>query len=141
MALMGDLTFLHDAGGLVIGPEEPRPDLTIVVVNDDGGGIFSTLEYGHPSRTTSEEGAATAERVFGTPHRTDLAALCTAYRVAHRRVTSLAHLADALAAPAAPARPEGEGALSPGIRVVEVPLDRSSHRRVRDDLAALRVSS
>ena len=45
---MGDLTFLHDSTGLVIGPDEPRPDLTIVVVNDDGGGIFGLLEQGAP---------------------------------------------------------------------------------------------
>ena len=46
IALMGDVTFLHDANGLVLGPDEPRPDLTIVVVNDDGGSIFAMLEQG-----------------------------------------------------------------------------------------------
>ena len=65
-ALMGDLTFLHDSTGLVIGPGEPRPDLTIVVVNDDGGGLFTLLEQGAP------EHAAVFERVFGTPHGADL---------------------------------------------------------------------
>lgn len=35
---VGDLTLLHDGNGLLIGPAEPRPDLTIVVAN--GGGIF-----------------------------------------------------------------------------------------------------
>ena len=48
LALMGDVTFLHDANGLVLGPDEPRPDLTIVVVNDDGGSIFAMLEQGAP---------------------------------------------------------------------------------------------
>ena len=43
---MGDLTFLHDTTGLLIGPGEPRPDLTIVVLNDCGGGIFGLLEQG-----------------------------------------------------------------------------------------------
>ena len=46
---MGDVTFLHDANGLVLGPDEPRPDLTIVVVNDDGGSIFAMLEQGDPA--------------------------------------------------------------------------------------------
>ena len=67
-AVLGDLTFLHDSGGLLVGPDEPRPDLTLVVVNDDGGGIFSTLEPGEPRRATG------FERVFGTPTGTDLAA-------------------------------------------------------------------
>ena len=76
-ALLGDLTFLHDANGLTIGPGEPRPDLTIVVVNDDGGGIFATLEHGAPER------ADRFERVFGTPTGTDLAGLCRAHGVTH----------------------------------------------------------
>ena len=46
LALVGDVTFLHDTNGLVLGPDEPEPDLTIVVVNDDGGSIFATLEQG-----------------------------------------------------------------------------------------------
>src|SRR5690606_36962504 len=37
LAIVGDLTFLHGSNGLLLGPAEPRPDLTIVVLNDDGG--------------------------------------------------------------------------------------------------------
>ena len=104
-ALLGDLTFLHDANGLVIGPGEPRPDLTIVVVNNDGGAIFGLLEPGAP-----EHGAA-FERVFGTAHGVDLAALCAATGTRHRLVGTRAELIGALAAPA-------------GIRVIEVRTDR-----------------
>ena len=76
LALMGDVTFLHDATGLVIGPDEPRPDLTIVVVNDDGGSIFAMLEQG------AEPYADRYDRLFGTPHGVDLASLCAATRTA-----------------------------------------------------------
>ena len=49
IALIGDLTFVHDSSGLLIGPTEPRPrNLTIVVSNDNGGGIFELLEQGDP---------------------------------------------------------------------------------------------
>jgi 2-succinyl-5-enolpyruvyl-6-hydroxy-3-cyclohexene-1-carboxylate synthase len=118
-ALMGDLTFLHDTTGLVIGPGEPRPDLTLVVVNDDGGGLFGLLEQGAP------EHAAVFDRVFGTPHGVDLAALCAATGTPHQRVGSLDDLAAGLAE-----RPAG-------IRVVEVRTDRT---RTRDLHARLRAA-
>ena len=115
-AVMGDLTFLHDSNGLVIGPEEPRPDLCIVVLNDDGGGIFALLEQGAP------EHAAVFERVFGTPHGTDLAALCAATGTPHERV-GLDDL---------------DGALAPqkGLRVVEITVDRSTHRELHARIEA-----
>ena len=118
-ALMGDLTFLHDANALLIGPGEPRPDLTIVVVNDDGGGIFSLLEPGDPVR------AGAFERVFATPTGTDLAALCAAHGVTHRRATTPGALTAALLT-----EPRG-------IRVIEVPTDRSRHRADHDALRAV----
>ena len=77
----------------MIGPDEPRPDLTIVVANDDGGSIFATLEQG------AEEYAHAYERLFGTPHHVDLAALCQATRTPHWRVDSAAELEHALASP------------------------------------------
>jgi 2-succinyl-5-enolpyruvyl-6-hydroxy-3-cyclohexene-1-carboxylate synthase len=108
-ALLGDLTFLHDVNGLLIGPAEQRPDLTVVVLNDDGGGIFTLLEQGAP------EHAAGFERVFGTPHHADLAALCAGYGVPHALVSD----PDKLLAALAPA---------PGPRVIEVRADRSGLR-------------
>ena len=109
IAYVGDLTFLHGSNGLLIGPAEPRPDLTIVVANDDGGSIFSTLEQGAP------EYAATFERVYATPTGADIAALCKGYGVPHRRVEPT-DLAAAL-----------EEDVS-GIRVLEVPVDRAGRR-------------
>ncbi|KQP78677.1 MULTISPECIES: 2-succinyl-5-enolpyruvyl-6-hydroxy-3-cyclohexene-1-carboxylate synthase [unclassified Aeromicrobium] len=119
LAVMGDLTFLHGSNGLLVGPGEPRPDLTVVVVNDDGGAIFATLEQGGP------EHADAFERVFGTPTGADLGALCAGYRVPHRRVEP-----DGLAA--ALASPTG------GLEVVEVTLRRDD-RRALD--AALRTAA
>ncbi|MGZ4600323.1 MAG: 2-succinyl-5-enolpyruvyl-6-hydroxy-3-cyclohexene-1-carboxylic-acid synthase [Oryzihumus sp.] len=109
-ALMGDLTFLHDSNGLLIGPHEPRPDLTVVVPNDDGGGIFTLLEPGEPAR------AADFERIFGTPTGTSLADLCRAHGVDHASATTREELTAAVAA-----RPAG-------LRVVEIPLPRDGHR-------------
>ena len=94
LAYMGDLTFLHDSNGLLIGPGEPRPDLTIVVANDDGGSIFGLLEQGAP------EYAGAFERLFGTPHHADLAGLCAATATPYQRISTLPGLRAALARPA-----------------------------------------
>ena len=109
-------------------------DLQLVVVNDDGGSIFATLEHGEVA-AASAEGAATFERVFGTPHGADLAALCAGYGVVHRLATDLADLRAALAAP------------SGGVEVVEVRVSRTGrlvesralHREVAE--AARRASA
>jgi 2-succinyl-5-enolpyruvyl-6-hydroxy-3-cyclohexene-1-carboxylate synthase len=115
-ALMGDLTFLHDTNGLLIGPLERQPDLTVVVANDDGGGIFTLLEPGEPERE------ADFERLFGTPTGTDLAALCAAHGVRHQRISTREQLADAL------------GERPSGLTVLEVAVDRGSHRQLHAGL-------
>lgn len=123
VALMGDLTFVHDATGLLIGPAEPRPGrLTIVVANDDGGGIFGLLEQGDP-RFDGPDYLGAHERVFGTPHRTDLASVCAGFGTRHSLVTP-AELPAALSA-------AGEG-----IDVVEVRTDRASLRSVHAAIKA-----
>ena len=119
IALLGDLTFLHDSNGLLIGPDEPRPNLSFVVVNDDGGSIFTTLEQG------AEDYSAAFERVFGTPHHSDLAALCASRNVPHQLIRNHIALSAALAEPA------------DGIRVLEVKVDRADRRQITKDLAAL----
>ncbi|WP_028643404.1 2-succinyl-5-enolpyruvyl-6-hydroxy-3-cyclohexene-1-carboxylate synthase [Nocardioides sp. URHA0020] len=119
-ALMGDVTFLHDANGLVIGPGEPVPDLTIVVVNDDGGSIFTMLEQGDPAYDDR------FDKLFGTPHGVDLAALCAATRTPHWKVGSLAELEQALASP------------NGGIEVVEAVVRRDNRRELDARIRALR---
>ena len=117
-ALMGDLTFLHDSNGLLIGPHEPRPDLTIVVNNDDGGGIFTLLEPGETGR------AADFERIFGTPTGASIADICRAHGVGYRLASTQADLRAVLSQ-----RPGG-------ICVVEVRVDRSGHRDLHARLRA-----
>lgn len=87
-ALLGDLAFLHDHNGLVLGPGEVRPDLTLVVVDNDGGGIFSTL----PPATQPG-----FERLFGTSHGLDLVAVAAAAGWPAQVLASPADLAPVLA--------------------------------------------
>ncbi|ULE34118.1 2-succinyl-5-enolpyruvyl-6-hydroxy-3-cyclohexene-1-carboxylic-acid synthase [Mycobacterium sp. IDR2000157661] len=118
IALLGDLTFVHDSSGLLIGPTEPTPrKLTIVVSNDNGGGIFELLEQGDPRF------ADVSSRIFGTPHDVDVGALCRAYHVESRHLEA-DELADALAEP------------YDGMRVLEVKADRSSLRALHASIRA-----
>ena len=119
VALLGDLALVHDAPGLVLGPTEPRPDLCLVVVNNDGGGIFSTLE---PAAFPES-----FERVFGTPHGADFGALAAAAGLPYRRLESAADLPAALA--------------GTGLRVVEVRTDRSEGAKLRAALSQACVTA
>jgi len=114
-ALLGDLALLHDAPGLMLGPSEPRPDLCLVVVNNDGGGIFSDLE----------QAAFTGpfERLFGTPHRADIGSLAAAAGIPHTRLDAASGLPGALA--------------GRGLRIAEVRTQRPAAARLR---AALRAA-
>ena len=115
-ALAGDLSLVHDVNGLAVG--EPRPDLTIVVVDNDGGGIFSLL----PQATDTEPEAF--ERLFGTPHGIDLARLTSAYGVAHQRIATASDLAAVVAETPS------------GLRVVEVRTDRAENAALHERLRA-----
>jgi 2-succinyl-5-enolpyruvyl-6-hydroxy-3-cyclohexene-1-carboxylate synthase len=118
IALIGDLTFVHDSSGLLIGPTEPTPrNLTIVVSNDNGGGIFELLEQGDPRFSD------VSSRIFGTPHDVDVGALCRAYHVESRQIEA-DELAGALGEP------------FEGMRVLEVKADRSSLRALHASIKA-----
>lgn len=118
-ALLGDLTLLHDAGGLIIGPDEPRPDLRLVVANDDGGSIFATLEQGQPAHLRA------FERVFATPHGADLAALASVSGTRYHRVGDADELAAVLAEPPV------------GLELVEAVIDRAHRRTLSQAIAAI----
>jgi 2-succinyl-5-enolpyruvyl-6-hydroxy-3-cyclohexene-1-carboxylate synthase len=109
VALLGDLALVHDLPGLMLGPQEPRPDLCIVVVNNDGGGIFSTLEQA--------AFADSFERVFGTPHGADLAGLAAAAGLPYTRLADATDLHAALS--------------GSGLRLVEVSTDRADGAKLR----------
>lgn len=115
--LCGDLTLLHDSGGLLIGPGEREPDLDIVVVNDTGGAIFAGLEHGLVARR--EGMGPVVERFFGTPQDVDVRSLCAAYGLDWAPVDSEDGLLAALGSPAR------------GRRVLELRSDRSARPEVR----------
>lgn len=124
VALLGDLALLHDAPGLLLGPEEPRPDLLIVVVDNDGGGIFSHLEQAaFPDAF---------ERVFGTPHGTRMADLAAAAGLPFLTVRDAAELGAELAALAGgPA----------GVRLAQIRTARPTQAAMRARLAAVAVAA
>jgi 2-succinyl-5-enolpyruvyl-6-hydroxy-3-cyclohexene-1-carboxylate synthase len=119
-ALVGDLAFVHDSSAL-IALAERRFDLTLVVVDNDGGGIFSFL----PQATALD--TSQFETLFGTPHGTDCVALAQAHGLAAVEVSTNAALARAL-------RPRA------GSRVVVATSDRATnvdvHRRLNAAVAA-----
>ena len=118
-ALIGDLAVLHDVPGLFAGPDQPRPDLLLVVVNNDGGGIFSMLEQA--------AFPAPFERVFGTPHGGALGQVAAAAGVPRR---------DAGAGIGPGRRVQGKGLPGTGIRMVEVRTSRAAGTALRGRLRA-----
>ncbi|OKL52656.1 2-succinyl-5-enolpyruvyl-6-hydroxy-3-cyclohexene-1-carboxylic-acid synthase [Buchananella hordeovulneris] len=107
-ALVGDLTFLHDASSLLRGQQEAEVDLDIIVLNDGGGAIFSSLE------AQQHASAVDFERVYATPQVADLAALAAAYGADYQRAATLTALRACLAQPLR------------GRRIVEVLVSRDA---------------
>ena len=123
VALLGDITFLHDVGGLLRGVDQPEPEnLTIVVANDDGGGIFESLEVGQPGLRRD------FEQAFGTPHGVDIAAICEGYGLSYQRVESPQELLDALAAQTEFPEP---------ILVIEAATTRATRRQLHQAIDAV----
>ncbi len=124
--LLGDITLLHDVGGLFLGSGEAAPNLQIVVLNDSGGGIFFLLEHGQLGE--SDQYRDSVERLFGTPHQVDISALAQAYGLRHRVATTAVEM---------------EAALAERIRgrsIVEVHTARADlrglHQRIKDAVRA-----
>jgi 2-succinyl-5-enolpyruvyl-6-hydroxy-3-cyclohexene-1-carboxylate synthase len=122
VGLLGDLCLLHDVNGL-IGAQRRAVDATFVVLDNDGGGIFSFL----PQAELPEH----FETLFGTPHGLDLAALVAAHGIPVERVETASGVVPALHAALA----------AGGVRVVLVPTDRATNvTRHREAWAAVEAA-
>jgi len=77
---LGDLSFLHDATGLIGAGDI---NLRLLIVNNDGGGIFSTLP---------QHNAQGFEKLFGTPHGLDPALIAASMGVRSKTITSIDEL-------------------------------------------------
>lgn len=121
VALMGDLAFLHDQSGLLLARTEPV-NATLVVLNNDGGGIFSFLPQA--------EYPEVFERLFGTPHGLDLGALARAYGCTHRLIGRASDLGPAVE----------EAIRAGGVHVVEARTGRRAnvdvHRKLWEAVEA-----
>jgi 2-succinyl-5-enolpyruvyl-6-hydroxy-3-cyclohexene-1-carboxylate synthase len=123
--LLGDLAFVHDSNGL-LGVAERGIDLVCVVVDNDGGGIFSFLPQA--SRLAEER----FETLFGTPHGLDLVALARAYGVQARAIDDGSEVAEAVRV----------AAEAGGVHVLVVRTDRTANveaHRILDDAIATAV--
>ena len=110
-ALAGDLSLLHDQNGLI---GRGDVDLALVVLNNDGGGIFSLLPLA---------GLGSGfEELFGTPHGLDLAALARLYGLDYRRLERAGDLAAAIS---------GEGPT-----LIEVRTERAANAQLHHRLWA-----
>jgi 2-succinyl-5-enolpyruvyl-6-hydroxy-3-cyclohexene-1-carboxylate synthase len=121
--LTGDLAFLHDLGGLA-AVRRHRLEATVVVLNNDGGGIFSFLPVSGYGK------AAAFEEHFLMPHGLDIGPLARAFGASFTRVTSAKHFRACVE----------ESLSSPGTAVIEVPVRRehsvARHREIERSVAA-----
>lgn len=89
-AIVGDLTFLHDLSALA---NQVNENLTVFVVDNNGGGIFSTLP---------QSGVDGFETLFGTPHNLNLEKIIAGFDLPVQRVKSESDLIQIIAS-----QPEG----------------------------------
>ncbi len=89
--VIGDLSFQHDVNGLsLLRAGETRPPLTVVLINNNGGGIFSFLPIAGAVATDQ------FEPLWGTPQHTDFEGICRSYGLPYQRVSDLGQLQRAL---------------------------------------------
>ena len=124
--VVGDIAFLHDLNALVAARLHGL-SATIVLVNNDGSGIFSFLPQAQPAAAMPGTGLPEHyEELFGTPHGIDVGTLVTALGGEHRLVGDVAALDAAIRASIG----------RPGVRVLELRTDRARNLELHRDLAA-----
>lgn len=89
--LIGDVAFLHDISSLALPSSETWPNLTVVVINNNGGEIFRSLEQG------DAKFASVFDKVYSTPHGKSPAAIAGALGFSSEKVSSISELENALA--------------------------------------------
>ncbi len=110
LLMTGDLAFLHDLSGLLIARREAIP-LTIVVIDDNGGGIFSFLPIAALGESVS------FEELFRTPHELDLARVAALFELDYCRADGIRELEAAIA----------RATERPGVSIIHVPVDAASN--------------
>ncbi|KAK3004036.1 hypothetical protein RJ639_019334 [Escallonia herrerae] len=91
LCLMGDVSFLHDTNGLALLKQRvPRKGMTILVINNHGGAIFSLL----PVADKTDQ--SILSQYFYTSHDVSIHQLCMAHGVKHVKVLTKMELQDAL---------------------------------------------
>jgi len=114
--VIGDISFYHDLNGLLAARKHAL-DLLVVLVNNDGGGIFSFLPQ-------ADADAANFELLFGTPHGLDFRPFVEGYGGRFTRVVDWPGFAAAVA----------DGLAGGGLRVVEVPSERTRNVGLHRDV-------
>jgi 2-succinyl-5-enolpyruvyl-6-hydroxy-3-cyclohexene-1-carboxylate synthase len=123
--VVGDVSFLHDLNALLAAKLHGL-SATIVLLNNDGGGIFSFLPQAQPGEPVDGSGLPEHyEELFGTPHGVDVAPIVVALGGEHHLVTGAADLAAALA----------DSIARPGVQVLEVRTDRERNVLLHRGLA------
>jgi len=124
--VIGDIAFLHDLNGLVAARLHGL-SATIVLVNNDGGGIFSFLPQAQPAAAVPGTGLPEHyEELFGTPHGIDVGPIVTSLGGEHVLVAGAAALEAAIRSSIG----------RPGVRVLELRTERARNLELHRDLAA-----
>ncbi|GGL48582.1 2-succinyl-5-enolpyruvyl-6-hydroxy-3-cyclohexene-1-carboxylic-acid synthase [Sporolactobacillus putidus] len=116
--VIGDLSFFHDMNGL-LAAKQYQANLTIVLINNDGGGIFSFL----PQASEKEN----FETLFGTPHGLDFSNTARLYGADYKNVGSWSEFASAFT----------HSFSKPGLKIIEIRTNREENVRKRRQLRLL----